>query len=194
MIYKVRVIADIREDVFRDIEIKKNESLEHFHLCIIEAFNLPKGNMASFIKCNEEWEQLEEIPLENLQDETDQQDDSRPLPFSKKCMRDIKISDMLVKRADRLIYLSDFINMYSFHIELLEEKQEEKEVVYPIVVLEYGDASIIFSRGKGNGKNRIFENDDFEQEELEDKDWNDEDDNNYFEEYDEEYEEEDEKY
>ena len=38
MIYKIRVILDAEEDIFRDIEIEAKDSLEEFHNAISQGF------------------------------------------------------------------------------------------------------------------------------------------------------------
>lgn len=38
MIYKIRIILDAKDDVFRDIEIEDNKTLEDFHNAITQAF------------------------------------------------------------------------------------------------------------------------------------------------------------
>ena len=66
MIYKIRIIADTKEDIFRDIEIEKTFDLEELHLCIVNSFSLERGQMASFYKTDSEWTQGEEISLESF--------------------------------------------------------------------------------------------------------------------------------
>ena len=63
MIYRLRVILDVREDVFRDIEIQGADTLEDLHNAIVQAFSLEGQEMASFYLSDEEWNQGEEISL-----------------------------------------------------------------------------------------------------------------------------------
>ncbi len=55
MIYRMRVILDVREDVFRDIEIDGGNTLEDFHNAIVQSFGLDGREMASFYLSDEEW-------------------------------------------------------------------------------------------------------------------------------------------
>ena len=48
MIYRFRVILDAKEDVFRDIEIDSENTLEEFHNSITQAFGFEGNEMASF--------------------------------------------------------------------------------------------------------------------------------------------------
>ena len=49
MIYKVRVILDAKDSVFRDIEIKDKQTLWNLHLGIKSAFSLQEKNFLLFI-------------------------------------------------------------------------------------------------------------------------------------------------
>ena len=57
MIYKIRIILDAEEDIFRDLEIEAHNSLEDFHNAITQAFGFLGNEMASFYTCNDEWQQ-----------------------------------------------------------------------------------------------------------------------------------------
>lgn len=48
MIYKVRVILDAKDSVFRDIEIKDKQTLWNLHLGIKSAFSLQGEELSSF--------------------------------------------------------------------------------------------------------------------------------------------------
>ena len=71
MIYRFRVILDAKEDVFRDIEINSENTLEEFHNSITQAFGFEGNEMASFYVSNEQWEQGEEIALFDLSEGMD---------------------------------------------------------------------------------------------------------------------------
>ena len=47
MIYRIRVILDVRDDVFRDIEIQGSDTLEDLHEAIVRSFDLDGREMAS---------------------------------------------------------------------------------------------------------------------------------------------------
>jgi len=65
MIYRFRVILDndTEDDVFRDIEIRKTDSLEDLHNTITQSFGFDGTEMASFYVSDDEWNQGEEISL-----------------------------------------------------------------------------------------------------------------------------------
>ena len=66
MVYKFRVILDVKEDVFRDIMIQGEATLEDFHNVINQSFGFAGDEMASFYLTDEDWNQGEEITLFDL--------------------------------------------------------------------------------------------------------------------------------
>ena len=63
-VVKIRVILDVEEDIFRDIEIELDAPLMHLHLSTLDAFNWDNANeMASFYQSNEAWDKGAEYPL-----------------------------------------------------------------------------------------------------------------------------------
>jgi len=110
MIYKIRVILNTEEDVIRDVAINKEVTLEDLHNAITNAFGLTGNEMASFYRSDEEWVQGEEFPLFDMSEGLD----------SKIQMQDITIEKVLESENDKLIYIYDFFNMWSFYVELIE--------------------------------------------------------------------------
>jgi hypothetical protein len=63
MVYKFRVILDAEEDIFRDIAILADDTLEDLHNAIFNSFGFD-GH--SFYTCDETWNQEDEISLLTL--------------------------------------------------------------------------------------------------------------------------------
>ena len=59
--YLIRCVLDTEEDVVRDILILENSRLSLMHKAIINAFGIAPGEMSSFFRSNDNWEQGEEI-------------------------------------------------------------------------------------------------------------------------------------
>ena len=66
MIYRIRVILDVKEDVLRDIEIDETATLEDLHHAVTQSFGFLGNEMASFYSTNDDWEQGDEMPLESM--------------------------------------------------------------------------------------------------------------------------------
>ncbi len=131
MIYRFRVILDndTEDDIFRDIEIYKTNSLEEFHETIINSFGFINNEMASFYISDNEWNQGEEISLFNFGDESKET----------KLMSSVAINQVINNENNKLIYIYDFLNMWVFLIELIEVAEEIKEINYPNIIFSKGE-------------------------------------------------------
>ena len=131
MIYRFRIILDndTDNDVFRDIEIYKTNSLEEFHETIINSFGFINNEMASFYISDNEWNQGEEISLFNFGDESKET----------KLMSSIAINQVINNESNKLIYIYDFLNMWVFLIELIEVAEEIKGINYPNIIFSKGE-------------------------------------------------------
>ena len=165
---KLRVILDAKEDVFRDIEIKPEQSLEDLHHCIVRVFGLQKGEMASFYKSDTEWNQGDEIPF------MDMGLGDAPLTM----MREIKVSDAFSKNNKHMLFVYDFFNMWTFFAEFITMIEIEKDDDYPRCTYNFGDtpeeAPTKDFSGKSQGRSDIF-GDAFDDEDGEDHHFGEED-------------------
>lgn len=129
MIYRFRIILDTHEDVFRDIEIEKNANFEDFHNAITQAFGFGGQEMASFYTSNELWEQDEEIALFDMSEE------ASPV----RVMGETILEDVVSEQETRLIYIYDFLNMWTFLVELADIVESEVGMIYPNLMFAHGE-------------------------------------------------------
>ncbi len=127
MVYKIRVILDVEEDVFRDIIFESSQNLEQLHLFIAKSFGFNGQEMASFYTTDDEWNQNEEISLFDMSENGDG-----------KSMQNCSLQDLLIQPNDKLIYVYDFLAMWSFFIELKEIKDQFDGDI-PSVSLSFGN-------------------------------------------------------
>jgi hypothetical protein len=128
MIYRLRAILNTTEDVFRDIEIAADETLEDLHNVISQSFQLQGDEMASFYASDEDWNQGEEYCLFDMSEGAS--------PLKKMC--DTLMSDAMDKKNPRMIYIYDFFNMWTFTIELAEIAGPVDGIAYPQVIFDMG--------------------------------------------------------
>ncbi|KAB2814886.1 IS1096 element passenger TnpR family protein [Phaeocystidibacter luteus] len=128
-IHKLRVILDTEEDIFRDIDILADQTLLQLHEAILGAFGIADGEMASYYHTDEEWAQGEEIPMVDMGNNPDAA-----------AMHQIHVEDLLVRSGDRLLYVYDYLNMWTFFIEFVQTLDPTEGTTYPTVSLSYGDA------------------------------------------------------
>ncbi len=124
--FKIRVILDVEKDVFRDILIEENANLEQLHFAITKAFGFNGQEMASFYKADKNWYQGDEIPLFEMED-------------NKPSMQTCVLNKILTKKGDKLIYVYDFMEMWSFFVELMDIVKPSETYQEPKVVASIGD-------------------------------------------------------
>ena len=150
MIYRFRIILDSKEDILRDIEIEADASLEDFHYAIAQAFGFGGREMASFYTTNENWEQGEELPLLDMGEETTSMA-SRP------------VESFFSADNHHLIYVYDFLALWTFYVELMEVGEKSSGTLYPNLIFAQGEVP-----EEAPEKQFSAETDDFDLEEEED--------------------------
>jgi len=88
--------------------------------------------MASFYESNEHWDKGEEIALIDMMDDPDQE----PV----RAMSDTPIHELMHDEGDKMLYLYDFMRMWIFYVELINEVERRADVTYPEIVLWVGNA------------------------------------------------------
>lgn len=110
---KFRIILNVKEDVLRDIVTDSDITLMEFSKIISSEFGFDSTEISTFHHSNENWEQLDEIKIFKI-DELDQIMDKTP------------ISNFFLSKGDKLIYIYDFLNYWTFFIELFELDESVK--------------------------------------------------------------------
>jgi hypothetical protein len=128
MLYRFRVILDAEEDVFRDIEIMSDNTLEDFHNTILQSFGFDGNEMASFYISDDEWNQGEEIS----------QFDMAEGGSSIRLMNETTLDDVVSESQPKLIYVYDFLSMWTFMVELAEIAEPEPGMDYPNLMFVHG--------------------------------------------------------
>ncbi|MGA9237821.1 IS1096 element passenger TnpR family protein [Robiginitalea sp.] len=128
MIYKIRVILDSEDDVFRDIEVDSEISLEELHNIITQSFGFLGNEMASFYTADENWNQDLEITLFSIGETTDA-----------RLMQDTRLSEVMDEQAPKLLYVYDFLNMWTFFVELADQEEPEEGRIYPNLLFSFGE-------------------------------------------------------
>ena len=130
MIYRFRIILDNKdeEDIFRDLEIRQTDTLEDLHNAITQAFGFDGMEMASFYISDDKWNQGEEISLFDL---SEGQAEVR-------LMNETILEDILDKDNTKLIYVYDFLSMWTFFVELGEIVEESQGTDYPNLMYVHG--------------------------------------------------------
>jgi len=139
MVYKIRVILDTKEDIFRDIEIKGKQTLWNLHLGIKSAFNLSGDELSAFNLLEEDGTVMKSVPLEDMSDDGDGE-----------IMSDVYIDEAFGSVGDKAQFQYGLLDLWEFFCELIETTEETKGVNYPITTYRFGNAPLKAPSKSGN--------------------------------------------
>ena len=128
MLYRFRIILDAEDDVFRDIEIMANSTLEDLHNTILQSFGFDGTEMASFYISDDNWNQGEEISQFDISEGLD----------SVRLMNETSLDDVVSESQTKLIYVYDFLSMWTFLVELAEIAEPDPQMDYPNLLFVHG--------------------------------------------------------
>lgn len=130
MIYRFRVILDnnTEDDVFRDLEIREGDTMEDLHNIITQSFGFDGMEMASFYVSDDQWNQGEEIAMMDMSE----------AGTKVKMMSTTLINSLIHEASTRLIYVYDFMNLWTFYVELGEIVEEAQGTDYPNLMYVHG--------------------------------------------------------
>lgn len=159
MIYRMRVILDTETDVIRDFEIEATSTLEELHDAVSQSFGFAGNEMASFYRSDENWIQGEELPLVDM-------------GVGEETFNEKPLNNILSENENRLIYVYDFLNLWTFFVELMETAKKDHLKGYPSLIFSHGevpetppDKDFIAEEGF---EESINEEDDLEEDEFDD--------------------------
>ncbi|MFT6851090.1 MAG: hypothetical protein ACJATA_001908 [Sphingobacteriales bacterium] len=126
-IYKFRVSLEQDNEVYRDIEVKSNQSFASFLEGILKSMGFTTGAEFSFFQSDSQWHKEDWITgNENLKGP-------------------VKVSQFIFDPHQRFILEYDLSNPWEFYIELIKlTPKETLGVVYPVVVKKEGIAPAQF--------------------------------------------------
>ncbi len=129
MIYRFRAILDhdSKEDIFRDIEIRKTDTFEDLFNVLTQSFGFDGSEMASFYISDDQWQQGQEIALFDMGENEDI-----------RLMNETIIEDIVDEDQTKLIFVYDFLNMWTFLVELGEIVEEAQGTDYPNLMFVCG--------------------------------------------------------
>lgn len=128
MVYKIRVILDAKDDIFRDIEIKGKQTLWNLHLGIKSAFTLLGEELSTFNLLEEDGTVVKSVPLEDMSDDGDGE-----------IMSDVYIDEAFESKGAKAQFQYGLLDLWEFFCELIEVSDEKPAVNYPITVYRFGN-------------------------------------------------------
>lgn len=133
-VYRFRITFDKIEDFYRDIDILSHQSFEDLHRGILDVVGFDQSQLASFYMSDADWNKGEEITLMDMSEEGTSE---------MKIMQEVALSEMFSEANQRLLYVYDFLRMWTFQLELTEViSGDEEQVRYPHLVDAHGEGPV----------------------------------------------------
>ncbi|HKR06972.1 MAG TPA: hypothetical protein VJY62_20210 [Bacteroidia bacterium] len=131
-VYRFRVAFEDYEEIYREIEIKSEQTFEDFHFAIQASIGFDAKEPASFYMSNDNWIKGQEISLTE-----------RPSRNGVKCvlMKNACLQDWIEDPHQKIYYESDYNSDWTFFIELVRILPgENPHTKYPVCVKTNNDA------------------------------------------------------
>jgi len=127
---RFRVYWEDDDQIYRDIEIRSNQTFLDFHKAIIQAYEFDGKHSASFFESNDRWQRGRELDSEVLVNKKDAPALS---------MVRTPVSALVAKPDQKFIYVYDPVKHWTFLVELIGvTKEEDIKKTYPYVVRKEG--------------------------------------------------------
>jgi hypothetical protein len=161
LIYTFKLWFEDREDLTRTIEIKATSTFLNFHNIIQEAIGFNGLELSSFYICDDSWNKGMEITQMDMDFGMPDDPESEELSDLKPYMRDTRIGDSIQDPHQQMIYVTDFIEMWTLKIQLKRIGEEIVGINYPRVTESVGEAP---KQEAGNNKFKMI--DDVEMDDI----------------------------
>ncbi|MDR4988549.1 MAG: hypothetical protein RG741_06910 [Bacteroidales bacterium] len=138
LVYKFKVSFEDQDDFLREIELRADQTFEDFHQAILGNLGLDPGMLASFFICDHRYRKQKEIqmvehnnPVRAKKSEIEEDEPSDTVTEKAWLMKDNELKDVIDDPHQRLLFLYDYVNRWTFYIELIRILPEQKDLVYP---------------------------------------------------------------
>jgi hypothetical protein len=125
-IYRFKVLFEDQDGFYREFELQSDQTFLDFHLAIVANLKLDPGMLSSFFTCNDHFRKKQEISLVDMdQEPTD--GTGKPVLIMEEC----RLNDFIDDPHQKLLYVYDYLNYWTFYIELLRILPADKDKQYP---------------------------------------------------------------
>ncbi|HIE16465.1 MAG TPA: hypothetical protein EYP69_06035 [Bacteroidales bacterium] len=112
MIYSFRFLLHQEKDFIAEIDAPDDSTFFDFHLSIQKFLKYDNRQMASFIITDKTWNKLKEIAMVNFEQENGESP-----------MKTFKLSEILTKKGQRMLYVFDFFSERAFFVQLINIRE-----------------------------------------------------------------------
>ncbi len=133
-IYKFRVKFEDQDDFLREIEVRSDQTFDVFYKAVVDNLTLDPEALSSFFICDHKYRKKLEISLIDMNQEPEGEGGKRLFIMSQ-----TKLSDFIDDPHQKLLLEYDYLNSWTFYIELLRIFPANPGYVYPRFSRAEGD-------------------------------------------------------
>lgn len=113
MIYKIRIVSDEVDDFRRDILIDSESTFEELKDAICESTGYDPSLMSSFFICEDNWEKIKEITLEDM---------GSDMMKDLFLMKDTTLDELIEDVGQKMLFTFDFLADRSLFLQVKDEE------------------------------------------------------------------------
>lgn len=138
-VYRFRLTFEEQDDFAREIEVGSVQNFEDFHNAITGNLGLDPNTLSSFFITDYRFRKKREISLIDMNPE------ERPETFEEDeiekmlVMKEAILSDYIDDPHQRLLYVYDYLNYWTFYMELLKIVPADPKESYPRIAKSQGE-------------------------------------------------------
>ncbi|MFO7873563.1 MAG: hypothetical protein R6U62_03695 [Bacteroidales bacterium] len=153
IVYRFKTTFEDDDNFLREIELRADQTFEDFHQALLGNLGLDPGMLASFFICDQQFRKQTEIKLAENDHQTDEPenqvsedkevsepeeaqhekagDEGHALQKRAYFMDACVLKDFIDDPHQRMLFVYDYVNQWTFYIELLKILPGNNETVYP---------------------------------------------------------------
>lgn len=137
--YRFKLYSDNFEDFLMELELKSNQTFLEFHNAIKQYCKINSNEFASFFICDDKWRKKSEITLVEIEIEESNQNNNKKII---KEMKDVVLNTVIINPHQKFLYVYDFLNLYTFYVELTHIKQVTEKDKFPKLIKKEGEINL----------------------------------------------------
>jgi hypothetical protein len=134
--YRFRLSFEDQDGFLREMEVRSDQTFVDFHEAIVSNLGLDPGMLSSFFICDHNFRKKKEISLIDMNPEQEpgsENEDGKPASPKVIEMKDAVLSDFIDDPHQKLMYVYDYMNYWTFYIELQKIVKADGSHTYPRV-------------------------------------------------------------
>ena len=125
-IYRFKITFEDQDDFYREVEVQSDQTFETFFKAFTENLNIDPESLSSFFICDHKFRKRFEISLIEMDPESENNEKR-----SVGVMQNARLNDYIDDPHQKLLLVYDYLNYWTFYIELIKILPASPQYNYP---------------------------------------------------------------